>query len=127
MNPRRGGFRFVEQFRQTKVEHFHLTCGSDHHVARLDVAMNDALRVRNGERIGHLNGDQQCAFEFERSAVDKLSDVLAVDVLHRDEVHAVHDVQIKDRADVRMIQRRSEPCLAFKAFQVGFLRGEFRR
>jgi hypothetical protein len=47
--------------------------------------------------------------------------------LHRDKVVAVGLVHIKDGADVRVIERRSQAGFAFKAFQVGFLDGEFGR
>src|SRR5690349_529132 len=38
---------------------------------------------------------------------------------------AVDLVEIKDCADVRMIERRSEASFAFEAFEVRFFRGEF--
>jgi hypothetical protein len=33
---------------------------------------------------------------------------------------AVYNVEIKDGADVRMVQRRSEPGFPFEAFAIGF-------
>ncbi len=89
--------------------------------------MNDAARVRRCERVRHLNPDAQSALQFQRPAVDKLAHVLAFDILHRDEVQAFGFIHIKDGADVRMVQRRSQARLAFETFQVGFLDREFRR
>ena len=65
--------------------------------------------------------------QFERAARDQLPHVASFDILHGDEMHAVHFVQIEDGADVRMIQRRSEARFALEAFEVGFLDGQFRR
>ena len=89
--------------------------------------MNDAARVRRRERVRHLNPDAQSALQFQRPAVDKLPHVLAFDVLHRDEVQPSGFVHIKNGADVRMVQRRSQPCLALETFQIGFFDREFRR
>ena len=73
-----------------------------------------------------LQTDQERRFQFEWTSGDELAHVLAFDVLHRDEVHAVHFVEIEDGADVWMVQRRGETRFAFEAFQVCFFRAEFR-
>ena len=98
-------FRFVEQFRQAKIKHLHLATVCDHHVAGLDIAVDDAARVRRGQRVRHLNPNPQSAFQFQRPPVDQLAHIAAFDVLHRDEVQTFGFVEIKDRADVRMIER----------------------
>jgi len=56
-----------------------------------------------------------------------LPHVLAFNVLHRDEVQALRFVHVKDGADVRMVQRRSQPRLALEPFQIGCFDRKFRR
>ena len=46
----------VGELRQAEVENLHAVVGDDQ-VAGLDVAMDDALRVRFGEPLGDLRGD----------------------------------------------------------------------
>src|SRR4029079_16157940 len=89
--------------------------------------MDDAAVVRGGECIGDLYADQQRRLQFEWTAGDELTNVLAFDELHRDEVSAVDFVEIEDGSDVWVIQRRCETRFAFKSFEVRFLRAELRR
>ncbi len=120
-------FRFVEQFGQAKIQDLCLATFGDHHVAGFDIAMNDAARVRRGQRVRHLNPDAQSAFQFQWPPVNQLAHVFSFDVLHRNEVQTFGFVEIEDRADVRMIERRREPCFPGKTFQVGVFDGQFRR
>ncbi len=105
MNPAVCRFAFIEQFGQTKIQNLHLACIGNHDVAGLDVAMDDATRVRGRERVSHLNSDAQSALEFQWPAVNQLAHIAAFDVLHRDEVQAPGLVHVKDSADVGMIER----------------------
>src|ERR1041385_1422768 len=89
--------------------------------------MNDAAAVCGCERVGDLQTDQERGLELEWTARDELADVLAFDELHRDEEDAVDFVQIEERADVWVVQRRREPRFAFEAFEVCFLSAQFRR
>src|SRR5437764_1091262 len=116
----------VHELRQTEIENLHLARRRDHHVAGFDVAMNDAAPVRCRQRVGYLNCDRERAAQIERTTVDQLAHILAFDELHGDEIHATDLVEIKNRADVRVIERRSESRFTLKAFQVGFFNGEFR-
>ena len=58
-----------------------------------------------------------------RASVDQFTDVLPVDKLHRDEVNALDLVQIENRADIRMIQRRRQSRFALEPLEVGFFDG----
>ena len=89
--------------------------------------MNDAARVRRGERICGLNPDAQSAFQLERAPIAKLAHVLALDILHRDVMDSVHFVHVEDGADVRMIERGSESRFSLESFQVAFFDREFSR
>ena len=50
----------------------------DKNVCRLNVAVNDALRVRGVERIGDFCGERKQAFGFERFAGDQVAECEAV-------------------------------------------------
>ena len=44
-------------FRQAEIENLGLAARGDENVRWLDVAVNDALRVRRIQRIGNLDGE----------------------------------------------------------------------
>src|SRR5262249_1498978 len=68
-----------------KIRDLHLAFGVDHDVARLDVAMDDALRVRVIERQARLGGDGCQVFRVPDGAgIEHLFERLAFDELHRD-------------------------------------------
>src|SRR6185436_1854575 len=115
----------VQQFCQTKIKNLYLTGRRDHHVSRFDVAMDDVSRMRGGQGVCNLDGDQKRALQLERMAVDELPDVSTFDVLHGDEVEAFRFVKVEDGADVGMVERRSEARFAFKAAQVCFAGSQF--
>jgi hypothetical protein len=39
---------------QSKIHHLHQSVSTDEDVPRFDIAMNDPLRVRRGQRLRHL-------------------------------------------------------------------------
>jgi hypothetical protein len=53
--------RFVHQLSQAEVQNLDLPHVCDHHVAGLDVAVNDAALVSRRERVGDLYGNQERA------------------------------------------------------------------
>src|SRR3982074_940170 len=58
---------------------------------------------------------------------DQLPDVLALDILHRDEMYAFNFIEIENGADVGMVQKKGKPRFAFKAFKIGLPRSQLRR
>ena len=50
------GRRQLDQFRETEVEHLGAAVARDDDVGRLDVAMDDAVRVRDGKGRCDLDG-----------------------------------------------------------------------
>src|SRR5689334_6131387 len=120
MNSRRARCFFVEQFRESEVEHFDLSARRDHYVTGFNVAMNDAAGMCSAERIRNLQRDRQSTFERQRTTIHELPHVLPFNVLHRDEVNAVDLVEVEDGADVWMIERGGETRFAFETLEIRF-------
>src|SRR6266498_2353355 len=96
---------------QAKVENLRLRPVRHKDVGRLDVTVNDPLRVRGIQRISDLDGKVEqhlCSYWL---AFDQMLERLALQQLHRDEGMALMLVNVVYRADVRMIERRG--CLRF--------------
>ena len=68
--------------------------------------MDDAARVRGRERVGDGDGDPQRFAEAHALPWDQRIDALAGHVLHHDEVVILGGVDLVNRDDVRMIERR---------------------
>src|SRR5689334_5254664 len=98
---RSGGLR---KLRETKVENLRAVLVADENVRRLDVAVDDALRMRRVERIGQLDGDVEQVLDFQRSAVDAIAEALAPERLHHDVRRALVVADVEDRADTWMTQ-----------------------
>ena len=80
-------------------------------VGRLDVAMNDAGLVRRGDATRDLDDDVEGLVNRRRPAGDPLLERLAFVIGHGQEHAAVGAlVDLVDRADVRMIERRNRAC-----------------
>ena len=74
---------------QAEVQHLHDAVRPEHHVLRLDVAMDDPGGVRGAQRGRDLNGDVERLTQREAGRGEPLPEGLPLDVLHRDVVLAV--------------------------------------
>ena len=102
--------------RDAEVRHLHVALGVDEHVVRLDVAVDDAVAVREAkrredlarvvDRDGHRRGPAR---------EDQLLQRAAVEVLHRDVVRALGLAAVVDRDDVRVRQAGGVLRLAAEA------------
>ena len=77
--------------------------------------MDDALLVRGFERFGDLSRDRQRFVERQRTLRDAVRERRALDELEHQRVRARIFLESVDRADVRMIERREQLCLALEA------------
>ena len=75
----------------------------EHHVGRLEIAVDDVALVRGREPGADLPGDLEAAlFGEPADALEQRPQVLAVDILHRQKRRPIDFVDVVDAADVRM-------------------------
>ena len=107
----------MSEFRQTEIENLYRSALGQKNVRRLDVAMNDALRVRGIETRRRSESLFPAASSTgERLTRDAMLQRLALQQLHRDEGAAFVFANFVNRADIWMIQRRGRTRLALEAF-----------
>ncbi len=70
--------------RQAEVEDLGPALGRDHHVLRLEVAVDDALGVGGGEAVGDLARERERVPDRQRARGEDLAQRLPLDPLHRD-------------------------------------------
>ena len=100
---RAGADRFAGEAGQAEVGDAHLAGAVDHHVGRLEVAMDHAAFVRGGEAGAHLPRDlERAIFREPSDAAQQRAEILAVHVLHRQEGVSVDLVDVVHAADVRV-------------------------
>ena len=102
--------------RDAEVRHLHVPLGIDEHVVRLDVAVDDAVSVREAEcredlpRVVDGDRDRRAA-----AREDQLLQRAPVEVLHRDVVGALGLAAVVDRDDVLLREARCVLGLAAEA------------
>jgi hypothetical protein len=79
--------------------------------------MNDAFLVRRIERVRHLNSKLDRSIHRKGTDRQRSVEAFTFEQFHRDERLLFEFLDRVDRADSRMIQRRSCSCLAQKARQ----------
>ena len=116
-----------DELGQAEVEDLHEAVLGDHHVFRLQIAMDDSLLVRGGEAVGDLRGDVQDAAVRRRPAAQQRPQVRSLDMLHDDVRRAAVGADFMDGDDVGMIERRRRAGLAGEARQALPVAGETLR
>src|SRR5580693_4693055 len=86
-------------------------------VRRLDVAVNDAFRVRCVECVGDLNCERHYGFRIHRLSRNPVLQGHSVQKLHGDKGLSVLIVNLVDGAYIGMVQRRGSFGFPLKAAQ----------
>ena len=101
--------------RNPEVEHLHQPVFGDHDVRGLDVPVHEPIRVRGGQRIGHLAADVEDGVQRQRTLSGEIGQRPSGHVLHRDEAErraVVLDlVDLVDDRDIGMGERGACPRL----------------
>ena len=95
-----------DELREPEIEHLDEASVGPHQVCALDVAVNDAARVRFVEGVGHLQADFQRVAQRERTVRDPLRKELAFHVLHDDEIRAAVLADVVGDGDVGRSEHR---------------------
>ena len=106
------------ELRESEVEDFDAALAVEHHVGRLEVAMNDPFGVGAGERVGERDGDLQQFLERQAIAGDGARQGLALDQLHGEKVDAGARGVLFDGVqgdDVGMLQARHHGRFPFES------------
>src|SRR5215472_5087196 len=96
----------------------------DKYVGRLEIAMNDPRRVRSIECVGNVGANSKLQLQLHRTPRDAVLQRLALQEFHCDERLAVLLVDVIDRADVGMVQRRGRLSFTAEACQGLGISGE---
>ena len=110
---------------QAEVHDARAAAAVDHHVGRLQVAVQDAAVVRRGEARAELARDlERLVLRQPADPPEQRRQILAVDVLHREEVPAVHLADVVDAAHVRVRHLPRRPHLREEPIEQRPVRGE---
>ena len=96
----------ADEFRETEIENLDQSPLGAHQVCALDVAMNNAARVRLVEGIGDLDANLDDFTQRDGTTRDPCRQQLTVDVLHDDEVGAGFFSDVVGDGNVRRTQHR---------------------
>ncbi len=95
--------RFAGGAGQAEVGQTDFAGAVEHHVGRLEIAVDHAALVRGGEPGADLTRDlERAILRKAADAPQQRREIFAVDVLHRQEGAAVELVDVIDAADVRV-------------------------
>ena len=97
---------------QAEVENLHQAAVCQHHVLRLQVAVKDAQRVRRLQAVRNLNADGKNKLQTRGTARNEPVERLARHILHHDVAFVAALAYFINRADVGVLNRRSQPRLA---------------
>jgi hypothetical protein len=97
--------RRMDLLREPEVEDLDAPLAAHHHVLGLQVAMDQASRVRRRKPVRDLTADLQRLSQRQGPVREQIPKVLPVDELHGDERDRIRESNLVDRHDVGVIQR----------------------
>lgn len=121
-----GAFR-ARVLGQAKVQHFYATVRGQHYVAGLQVAVNDTLFMRRGERVRQRGGDLDNLFRGQPSRRNAMIERHSLHQLHGEEVNALGLFHGKNSNDMRMVQGGNGAGFALKPQQTLVIARHFGR
>ena len=116
-----------EQLGDAKVEHLGMALRCDHHIGRLQVAVDNTMFVGFFECTSYLQNDRCSVFDWEGTILQPGRKSLPGDTLHNEVVHAVLLAYVVYGGDVGVAQLRQRQCLLAKAAAGLFARHQARR
>ena len=116
--------RTRSQLRHAEVQNLGVASFDHEDVRGLDVAMDDALRMRRVQRVSNLNRQLEQHLCFEPLAVDSMLERLTLQQLHDDEPLALVLADLVNGTDVGMIEGGGGPSLALKTFEDLWILGD---
>ena len=102
--------------RDAEVGDLHPASFVQQQVLRLDVAMHDAVVMRELQRLADRRHDGQRLLRREAARLRCLSQIDAVDVLHQQEVELAGPSEVMHRDDIRMIEFRESLSFPRESF-----------
>ena len=108
-----------EQHGEAEVEDLRLTVGRQRHVARLEVAMEDAVPVRVLERIGDGRAEVEHSIDAAAARREPRLERAAGHVLHDQEVVPVLGIEVEDGGDAGVRETGEHQRLAAKSLAGG--------
>ncbi len=107
--------------RQAKIQDLQAIVFCNMQVARLQVAMDDPLRMGCFEAVGQLCAQPKDFFLGQRPARELVVEGDAGDQFHYQEVDSVFAAKLVDRLNIGMVQFAKSQCLAAKALACSFV------
>ena len=95
------------------------------YVRRLDVPVDDALRMCRVESIGNLDAQIEYCVDLQGFAIDHVPERLPLQQFHRDEGSPIDFIDFIDRTDVRMVQGGRSLRLPLETAESMYVVGEF--
>ena len=118
--------RWRHRFGESEIDELDLPVRSEPDVGRLQVAMDDALRVGGVEAGGDLLRQGDGFADRNRTARNQIGERFALDERHHEKVDAVLCADVVQRTDVQMLDGRNRARFAFEALNKAGRSGDVR-
>ena len=104
-------------FGEPKVQNLGVSAIGHENVCRLDVPVHDPLRVGGVERVGNLRAQFQHRIDGQRLSADSMLQRLPFQKFHGQERLALSFLDVVNRADVRVVERRGGARFSLEPLQ----------
>jgi hypothetical protein len=108
--------------RQSEIQDLDSAGGGDDQIGWFDIAVDDVSCVCVSQRVSDLETVAEHRFERQSFGRDEIAERLSLDEFHHDERVSAFVLDLIDRADARMIERRRCTCFPQQAPAAGVIR-----